>query len=50
MEKSVKTNINCGKCGKPISRDVYEFGGVKLCEDCYLDAVIASQPTKCAMK
>ncbi len=26
MEKSNKTNINikCGKCGKPISGDVYE--------------------------
>ena len=50
MEKSVKTNIKCGKCGKPISGDVYEFGGVTLCDDCYLDEVIASQPKKCVMK
>jgi len=52
MEKSNKTNINikCGKCGKPISGDVYEFEGVKLCEDCYMDEVIASQPKKCLMK
>ncbi len=50
MEKSIKKNIKCEKCGKPISGDVYEFGGVKLCEDCYMDAVIASQPKKCAMK
>jgi NMD protein affecting ribosome stability and mRNA decay len=50
MEKSVKKNMNCEKCGKPISGDVYEFGSVKLCEDCYMDAVIASQPKKCAMK
>jgi hypothetical protein len=52
MEKGVKTNINtkCGKCGKLISGDVYEFGGVKLCEDCYMDEVIASQPKKCVMK
>lgn len=50
MEKSVKTTIKCEKCGKPISGDVYEFGAIKLCEDCYLDAVIASQPKKCAMK
>jgi len=50
MEKGVKKNMKCEKCGKPISGDVYEFGGVKLCEDCYMDAVIASQPKKCAMK
>ncbi len=50
MEKSVKTPIKCGKCGKPISGDVCEFGGVTLCEDCYLDEVIASQPKKCVMK
>jgi len=51
MEKSnSKVNIKCGKCGKSISGDVYEFGGVKLCEDCYLDDVIASQPKKCVMK
>ncbi|RCV64693.1 hypothetical protein C5S53_07510 [Methanophagales archaeon] len=50
MVNSVKTNIKCGKCGKPISDAVYEFGGVKLCEDCYLDDVIASQPRKCVMK
>ncbi len=50
MEKSVKKNMKCEKCGKPISGDVYEFGAIKLCEDCYLDAVIASQPKKCAMK
>jgi formylmethanofuran dehydrogenase subunit E len=52
MEKSVKTNITikCGKCGKLISEDVYEFEGVKLCEDCYMDEVIASQPKKCVMK
>lgn len=50
MENSVKTNIKCGKCGKPISGDVYEFGGVTLCEDCYLEDVIASQPKKCVMK
>jgi hypothetical protein len=28
MEKSVKTNMKCEKCGKPISGDVYEFGNV----------------------
>ncbi len=50
MEKSIKKNIKCEKCSKPISGDVYEFGGVKLCEDCYMAAVIASQPKKCAMK
>jgi len=51
MEKSnSKINIKCGKCDKPISGDVYEFGGVKLCEDCYLDDVIASQTKKCVMK
>ena len=52
MEKSDKTNINikCVKCGKLISGDVYEFEGVKLCEDCYMDEVIAAQPKKCAMK
>ncbi len=50
MENSVKTNIKCGKCSKPISGDVYEFEGVKLCEDCYMDVVIASQPKKCVMK
>jgi hypothetical protein len=50
MEKSVKTTIICGKCGKPISGDVYEFGGVKQCEACYLDVVIASQPKRCMMK
>ncbi|MEA2033106.1 MAG: hypothetical protein U9N41_05940 [Euryarchaeota archaeon] len=52
MEKSDKTTINikCGKCGKPILGDVYEFGGVKLCEDCYMDKVIAAQPKKCLMK
>lgn len=35
MEKTAKTNINmkCRKCGKLISGDVYEFGGVTLCED-----------------
>ena len=44
MEKTAKTNINmkCRKGGKLISGDVYEFGGVTLCEDCYMDEVIAS--------
>ena len=44
------TNVKCGKCGKLISGDAYESGSVKLCEDCYLDEVIASQPKKCVMK
>ena len=52
MEKTAKTNINikCRKCGKLISGDVYEFGGVTLCEDCYMVEVIAAQPKKCVMK
>ncbi|MEA2051470.1 MAG: hypothetical protein U9O90_01415 [Euryarchaeota archaeon] len=34
--------MKCRKWGKLISGDVYEFGGVTLCEDCYVDEVIAS--------
>jgi len=48
MDTSI--NLNCSKCGKPISGEVYEFKGVKICEDCYLDEVIASQPKSCAMR
>ncbi len=50
MEKSDKTAIKCAKCGKPIVGDVYEFEGVTLCEECYMDSVIASQPKRCVMK
>ena len=50
MSNKTNTNIKCGKCGKQISGDVYEFGGVKLCEDCYMEEVIASQPKRCVMK
>ncbi len=46
----METSIKCDKCGKPISGEVYEFKGVKICEDCYLDEVIASQPKSCAMR
>ena len=43
-------DLNCGKCGKPISGEVYEFKGVRICEDCYLDEVTATQPKSCAMR
>jgi hypothetical protein len=48
MDTSI--DLNCGKCGKPISGEVYEFKGVRICEDCYLDEVIAAQPKSCAMR
>ncbi|MCW3137001.1 MAG: hypothetical protein OCU20_07565 [Methanophagales archaeon] len=45
-----KEVVRCDKCGKTISGDIYEFKGMKLCEDCYMDEVIASQPKRCAMR
>jgi len=50
MEKKGRVQIRCGKCGTLIGGDVYEFKDMKLCEDCYMDEVIASQPKKCIMK
>ncbi len=40
----------CARCGKRISGDAYEFKGRKLCEECYMDEVIASQPKRCIMR
>ncbi len=50
MENGDKRRVICERCGKPVSGDAYEFKGAKLCEDCYFDEVIASQPKKCRMK
>jgi len=50
MRKKGKVQIRCGKCGALIDEDVYEFKDMKLCEGCYMDEVIASQPKKCIMK
>ena len=49
---SNKEEVRCDRCGKTISGsgDVYEFKGMKLCEDCYMDEVIVSQPKRCAMR
>lgn len=37
--------MNCDRCGKPITDDVYHHLGQELCEDCYLD--IVATPKTC---
>ncbi|VUT27506.1 MAG: hypothetical protein SYNGOMJ08_00052 [Candidatus Syntrophoarchaeum sp. GoM_oil] len=44
MSKSV-----CDMCGVEVT-EIYELRDLKLCEDCYMDAVIEDQPKQCKMK